>query len=90
MNYISLSQIQKLASKRVVSYNRYNYFLVHLPTIQLSCKPVHLSATQATCLLVNSFTCQLYKQLVYSSTCLLNHHLTCSAIRRLDDVKTLL
>jgi len=64
MNYISLSQIQKLASKRVVSYNRYNYFLVHLPTIQLSCKPVHLSTTQAICLLVNSFTCQLYKQLV--------------------------
>ena len=78
MNYISLSQIQKLASKRVVSYNRYNYFLVHLPTIQLSCKPVHLPTIQATCLLVNS------------STCLLNHHLTCGAIRRLDDVKTLL
>ena len=66
MNYISLSQIQKLASKRVVSYNRYNYFLVHLPTIQLSCKPVHLSATQATCLLVNSFT----RQLVYLTTTL--------------------
>ena len=98
MNYISLSQIQKLASKRVVSYNRYNYFLVHLPTIQLSCKPVHLSTTQATCLLVNLFTRQLVYlptiqttcQLVYSSTCLLDNHLTCSAIRRLDDVQTLL
>ena len=68
MNYISLSQIQKLASKRVVSYNRYNYFLVHLPTIQLFRKPVHLSTTQVTCLLINSFTCQLYKQLVNSFT----------------------
>ena len=66
MNYISLSQIQKLASKRVVSYNRYNYFLVHLPTIQLFRKPVHLSTTQATRLLVNLST----RQLVYLTTTL--------------------
>jgi len=73
MNYISLSQIQKLASKRVVSYNRYNYF-------SFTCQLYNY--------LVNLFTCQLHKQLVYSSTRSLANYTSNLSTRLLVNLST--